>query len=167
MYKYNFLSLTLLLALSAGPALAASQDQDSTKALQSMTSAPEAAPNNSAQVDPENDSLAGEAGKDFSDGAKGLGRGFVKGAKVTGNAFKKAGVTMGRGFKRAGTAIRDYFAGKPEVEERDLSEDSETEALPSTPRDSSAEDLDAVGNDVPKVAPKRLSKEETKTNTPL
>ena len=161
MYKYKVLSLTMLIALVAAPVLAASENQD-TKSLQSLTSASEAAPTNSAQTDPENDSLAGEASKDFSDGAKGLGRGFTKGAKVTGNAFKKAGVTMGRGFKRAGIAIRDYFAGKPEVEERDLNSgsDVEADAVPSKPRDSSAEELDAVGNDLPKKAEsKRLSKE--------
>ena len=149
MNKYKVLGLTLLFALAGvGSSAASTEGTESPKNLQTMTAAPEAAPSNSAQTDPENDSLANEASKDFSDGAKGLGRGFTKGAKVTGRAFKKAGSTMGRGFKRAGIAIRDYFAGKPEVEEKDLG--SEAEAQPSAPRDSSAEDLDAVGNDVPK-----------------
>ena len=149
MNKYKVLGLTLILAVAvAGSSAASTKGKEDQKNLQSMTAAPVVAPSNSAQTDPENDSLANEASKDFSDGAKGLGRGFVKGAKVTGRTFKKVGSTMGRGFKRAGSAIRDYFAGKPQVEERDLGSDAE--AQPSTPRDSNAEELDAVGNDAPK-----------------
>jgi hypothetical protein len=166
-YKYKFLSLTLFLALAgAVPLQAATESKELPKNLQSMSTAPEAAPANSSQTDPENDSLANEASKDFSNGGKSLGRGFVKGAKVTGNAFKTAGTTMGRGFKRAGIAIRDYFAGKPEVEERDLNSEAETEAAPSAPRDSSSEELDAVGNDLPKKAEsKRLSQENSKQDS--
>lgn len=172
MNKYKVWSLTLLFALAcATSAMAATETKNSPKNLQAMSApasdAAQVAPTNSAQTDPENDSLAGEASKDFSDGAKGLGRGFVKGAKVTGNAFKSAGNAMGRGFKRAGSAIRDYFAGKPEVEERDLSSD-EAEAAPAEPRDSAAEALDAVGNDLPKKAePKRVSKENSDANSSL
>ena len=168
MHKYKVLSLTLLLALAGSVTLrAATESKELPKNLESMSSSSEAAPSNSSQTDPENDSLANEAGKDFSNGAKGLGRGFVKGAKVTGNAFKKAGTTMGRGFKRAGSAIRDYFAGKPEVEERDLNSDSAVEEeAPAAPRGS--EELDAVGNDLPKKAePKRLSKDSSGPDSKL
>lgn len=171
MNKYKVLSLSFVFALAgATSATAATETKNPPKNLQaaSAPAAPEVAPSNSSQTDPENDSLASEASKDFSNGAKGLGRGFVKGAQVTGNAFKTAGSAMGRGFKRAGSAIRDYFAGKPEVEERDLSSESETQALPEAPRDAASEALDAVGNDLPKKAePKRVSKESSASDSSI
>ncbi len=99
----------------------------------------------------------------FSSGAGSIGQGFVKGAKVTGKAFKTAGHTMAKGFKKAGRSIRDYFLGKKEgdVEESDLSGViEETGEAASSARDPISDELDAVGNDMPRQAERKsLSKQ--------
>ena len=160
-------ALTLLGSVGAVARALGAEGGPEEKKLEALTTSkttdakPAEAVNPVTPSHPDED-LAASAGKDFSSGAGSLGQGFVKGAKVTGNAFKTAGKTMAKGFKKAGRSIRDYFMGKKEgeVQESDLSAaGDETGEVRGPQRDPVSEELDAIGNDMPKKAePKNLSK---------
>ena len=142
------LGITLGLGLGwSTPSLRAAESETTeTKHLQAL-------PAQSQASDKSKGSLADEAGSDFSNGGKSLGRGFVKGSRVTGHAFKKAGVTVASSFKKAGRAIHDYFTGKkePEIQESDLGGTASQDMSSVSPkRDEASQELDAVGNDLPK-----------------
>lgn len=162
-------ALTFLGSVGAvAKALGASQPAEE-KQLQALTSPTSGeSPQTVTPSHPDED-LASSAGKDFSSGAGSIGQGFVKGAKVTGGAFKTAGKTMAKGFKKAGRSIRDYFLGKREgeVQESDLGSGSEViEIESSSTRETISEELDAVGNDMPKQAePKAVSKKPAKADS--
>ena len=94
----------------------------------------------SGAVSDSSDSLANQAGDDFTDGVKGIGGGFKKGAKLTGQAFKGAGNVVAQGLKKAGSSIRSYFAGKKSSESAVEEVDLEIQ--------NRSEPLDAIGNDV-------------------
>lgn len=156
-------ALTFLGSVGAVAKALGANEAAGEKQLQALP-AP-AATDTSQSVTPSHpdEDLASSAGKDFSSGAGSIGQGFVKGAKVTGKAFKTAGHTMAKGFKKAGRSIRDYFLGKKEgdVEESDLSGViEETGEAASSARDPISDELDAVGNDMPRQAERKsLSKQ--------
>ena len=150
MNKYQFEKKWMMVALIVGlvssyGSLALAIEKATDLKPLSAASAPAAQPTMASH--PDDESLASQAGDDFSSGAKGLGGGFKKGAKLTGRAFKTAGQAMGQGFKKAGSSIRDYFVGKKEaeIEEVDL---RDTAAESNSAGSARSEALDAVGNDV-------------------
>jgi len=151
-------ALTILGSVGAVAKALAANEAVPEKNLQTTPALASSAP---AASSPSQGGLATDAGQEFKSGAGGIGRGFTKGAQVTGHAFKKAGTTMASGFKKAGSAIRNYFTGKKEndVEESDLSGVKGDEASAAAPHDNAAQELDAVGNEMPKKAePRKLSK---------
>ena len=159
-------ALTILGSVGAVAKALAANEAVPEKNLQAL---PAASASNESVKPSSQEGLASDAGKEFKSGAGGIGRGFTKGAQVTGHAFKKAGTTMASGFKKAGSAIRDYFMGKKDnqVEESDLSgENAEAGSTATTPRDGAAQELDAVGNEMPKKAePRSLSKKASAANS--
>ena len=160
-------ALTILGSVGAVAKALAANEAAPEKNLQTL---PATSASNESVKPSSEEGLASDAGKEFKSGAGGIGRGFTKGAQVTGHAFKKAGTTMASGFKKAGSAIRDYFMGKKDnqVEESDLSGNAEAEAgsATTTSRDGTTQELDAVGNEMPKKAePRSLSKKTSAVNS--
>ena len=156
-------ALTILGSVGAVAKALGASETPSEKKLEALPAPAASEAANPVTPSHPDEDLASSAGKDFSSGAGSIGQGFVKGAKVTGSAFKTAGKTMAKGFKNAGTSIRDYFMGKKEgdVQESDLSGGTgDAGEVSGAPRDPVSDELDAVGNDMPKKAePKNISKE--------
>lgn len=162
-------ALTFLGSVGAVAKALGANEAVGDKSLQALPTAPAADATQTVTPSHPDEDLASSAGKDFSSGAGSIGQGFVKGAKVTGKAFKTAGHTMAKGFKKAGRSIRDYFLGKKEgdVEESDLSGVTEESGEAATSaRDPISDELDAVGNDMPRQAePKSLSKQPAEADS--